>query len=67
MVCRGYICRLVFYLPDRRFLYRYNTYNPAPKSIKNTPKTTKPTPKLKREEISVAYQQEQPNANNTLC
>jgi len=48
MVFRWYILRLVYYLPARRFQYRYNTYNPAPKSIKITPKTTKPTPRLNR-------------------
>ncbi len=53
MVRSRNIFRLVRYLPVRRFQYRYNTYNPAPKSIKNIPKATKPAPKPKRAEIMV--------------
>ena len=48
-----YIFKLYCYLPDGRFQYKYNTYSPALKSINNTPKATKPPPKLKRADIMV--------------
>jgi len=45
---------LDFYLFDFERKYRYKTYNPALKSIKNTPKATKPLDKSAIEDMMVS-------------
>ena len=48
---RGYLSRLVCYLPRLGFERRYKIYNPIPARIRNTPKANKPPPKSATLEI----------------